>query len=91
MVVIGGIGTIEGPFIGMLVFIVLRELLADYGTYYLILMGVHRDRDHAEGALGDLGLGQPSFQHPAVPRRPPSGARRDAALGHDPEKACPRT
>jgi len=40
MVVIGGIGTIEGPFIGMLVYIILRELLADYGTYYLILMGV---------------------------------------------------
>jgi branched-chain amino acid transport system permease protein len=40
MVVIGGIGTIEGPFVGMLIFIVLRELLADYGTYYLILLGV---------------------------------------------------
>ncbi len=40
MVVIGGIGTLEGPFIGMLVFIVLRELLADYGTYYLILLGL---------------------------------------------------
>ena len=39
MVVIGGIGTIEGPLIGVLVFIVLRELLADYGSYYLILMG----------------------------------------------------
>src|ERR1700761_6586255 len=40
MVVIGGIGTLEGAFIGMLVYIVLRELLADYGTYYLILLGV---------------------------------------------------
>jgi branched-chain amino acid transport system permease protein len=40
MVVIGGIGTIEGPFIGMLVYIVLRELLADYGTIYLICMGM---------------------------------------------------
>jgi branched-chain amino acid transport system permease protein len=40
MVVIGGIGTLEGPFIGMLIFIILRELLADYGTYYLILLGV---------------------------------------------------
>jgi branched-chain amino acid transport system permease protein len=40
MVVIGGIGTIEGPFIGMLVYIVLREFLADYGTIYLILLGV---------------------------------------------------
>jgi branched-chain amino acid transport system permease protein len=39
MVVIGGIGTIEGPFIGMLVYIILRELLADYGSIYLILMG----------------------------------------------------
>jgi branched-chain amino acid transport system permease protein len=39
MVVIGGIGTLEGPFIGMLVYIVLRELLADYGAYYLILLG----------------------------------------------------
>jgi branched-chain amino acid transport system permease protein len=39
MVVIGGIGTLEGPFIGMLIFIALRELLADYGAYYLILMG----------------------------------------------------
>jgi branched-chain amino acid transport system permease protein len=39
MVVIGGIGTIEGPFVGMLVYILLRELLADYGTIYLILMG----------------------------------------------------
>ena len=40
MVVIGGIGTIEGPFIGMLIYIVLQQLLADYGTYYLILLGV---------------------------------------------------
>jgi len=39
MVVIGGIGTLEGPFIGMLIYFVLRELLADYGSYYLILMG----------------------------------------------------
>src|SRR5208282_6225792 len=39
MVVIGGIGTLEGPIIGMLIYIVLRELLADYGTIYLMLMG----------------------------------------------------
>jgi branched-chain amino acid transport system permease protein len=39
MVVIGGIGTLEGPFIGMLIYIVLRELLADYGAIYLMLMG----------------------------------------------------
>jgi len=40
MVVIGGIGTLEGPIIGMLVYFLLRELLADYGTWYLIVLGV---------------------------------------------------
>jgi branched-chain amino acid transport system permease protein len=40
MVVIGGIGTLEGPIIGMLIYFGLRELLADYGTWYLILLGV---------------------------------------------------
>ena len=39
MVVIGGIGTLEGPFIGLLIYFVLRGLLADYGTIYLMLMG----------------------------------------------------
>ena len=40
IVVIGGIGTLEGPFIGMLIYFGLRELLADYGTWYLILLGM---------------------------------------------------
>ena len=79
MVVIGGIGTIEGPFIGMLIYIVLRELLADYGTYYLILLGADRDRDHAQGAVGTLGLGHPALRFAALPGRPPAGA--DAAGG----------
>jgi branched-chain amino acid transport system permease protein len=39
IVVIGGIGTIEGPILGVLVFFVLRELLADYGTWYMIVLG----------------------------------------------------
>jgi branched-chain amino acid transport system permease protein len=40
MVVIGGIGTIEGPIVGMLIYFALREVLADYGTWYLIVMGL---------------------------------------------------
>jgi branched-chain amino acid transport system permease protein len=40
IVVIGGIGTIEGPIIGTLLYFVLRETLADFGTWYLILLGV---------------------------------------------------
>jgi len=39
IVVIGGIGTIEGPIAGTLVFFALREGLADYGAWYLIAMG----------------------------------------------------
>lgn len=40
IVVIGGIGSIEGPIIGTLVFFGLRALLVDYGAWYLITLGV---------------------------------------------------
>ena len=37
--VIGGIGRIEGPIIGTLVFFVLRQTSADLGTVYLMILG----------------------------------------------------
>jgi branched-chain amino acid transport system permease protein len=37
--VIGGIGTIEGPIIGTILFFLLRETLADLGTVYLMVLG----------------------------------------------------
>ncbi|PCH98736.1 MAG: branched-chain amino acid ABC transporter permease [Rhodobacteraceae bacterium] len=40
IVVIGGIGTIEGPIIGTLIFFALRETFADLGTTYLIILGL---------------------------------------------------
>lgn len=40
MVVIGGIGTIEGPIIGTILFFILREYLADLGSIYLMILGV---------------------------------------------------
>ncbi|WP_458789739.1 branched-chain amino acid ABC transporter permease [Yoonia sp. MH D7] len=40
IVVIGGIGTVEGPIIGTLIFFLLRETLADLGTTYLIVLGL---------------------------------------------------
>lgn len=40
IVVIGGIGTIEGPIIGTLIFFALRETLADLGAVYLMVLGV---------------------------------------------------
>ncbi len=38
-VVIGGLGTIEGPIVGAIIYFALQQLLADYGTWYLILLG----------------------------------------------------
>ena len=40
MVVIGGVGTLEGPIAGTLVYFVLRQYLADMGSWYLIILGV---------------------------------------------------
>ncbi len=39
MVVIGGIGRIEGPLVGALVFWALNKFLSDYGTWYLLGLG----------------------------------------------------
>ncbi|MEM8852092.1 MAG: branched-chain amino acid ABC transporter permease [Pseudomonadota bacterium] len=40
IVVIGGIGTIEGPIIGVLIFFLLQSSLADYGSWYLMVLGM---------------------------------------------------
>lgn len=40
IVIIGGIGYLEGPIVGTIIFIVLQEALADYGTWYLIILGL---------------------------------------------------
>jgi len=39
VVIIGGIGTLEGPIIGALIYFLLREWLADFGTWYVITLG----------------------------------------------------
>jgi len=39
IVVIGGIGTIEGPIVGTIVYFLLREFLADLGSIYLMILG----------------------------------------------------
>ncbi len=40
IVVIGGIGTIEGPIVGVIVFYVLQSLFADYGSWYFMALGL---------------------------------------------------
>jgi branched-chain amino acid transport system permease protein len=39
IVMIGGLGTLEGPLIGTLVFFLLNKFLSDFGTWYLIGLG----------------------------------------------------
>ncbi len=39
IVMVGGIGTIEGPIVGVALFYVLNRVFSDYGTLYLILLG----------------------------------------------------
>ncbi len=37
---IGGVRTIEGPILGTVIYFTLQETLADYGAWYLVLLGV---------------------------------------------------
>jgi branched-chain amino acid transport system permease protein len=39
IVVIGGIGTIEGPIVGTIIYFLLREFLSDLGSVYLMILG----------------------------------------------------
>jgi branched-chain amino acid transport system permease protein len=39
-VIIGGIGTIEGPILGTIVYIVLQQTLQSYNAWYLIILGM---------------------------------------------------
>lgn len=40
MVIIGGLGTIEGPLLGAILYFALSKIFADYGTWYLIALGL---------------------------------------------------
>jgi branched-chain amino acid transport system permease protein len=64
IVVIGGIGTLEGPIVGVIVFFILRETFADLGTWYLIGLGLTAigvmliDRRGIWGALRAKGVAE---------------------------------
>jgi branched-chain amino acid transport system permease protein len=40
MVIIGGLGTIEGPLIGAVLYFALSKIFGDYGTWYLMALGL---------------------------------------------------
>lgn len=74
--VIGGIGTLPGPVVGVIVFYALQRTLADYGTVYLIvlgLIGISVMLFARKGLWGMFsartGIELLSLRHPA-PRRP---------------------
>jgi branched-chain amino acid transport system permease protein len=39
-VIIGGLGTIEGPIVGTIVYMVLQQTLQSYNAWYLIILGL---------------------------------------------------
>lgn len=39
IVVIGGLGYLEGPIVGAIVFFALQQLLGDFGSWYLVALG----------------------------------------------------
>ena len=40
MVIVGGLGTFEGPIIGAILLFVIQDRFADYGVWYLVALGV---------------------------------------------------
>jgi hypothetical protein len=40
IVIIGGLGYMEGPILGAIVFFALQQSLSSYGVWYLVLIGV---------------------------------------------------
>ena len=76
--VIGGIGRIEGPIIGTVVFFLLRQTLADLGAIYLLILGVVAIAVMLKAPKGLWGLVADRFGWQVFPLQ-----RR---LVHDPEK-----
>ena len=44
IVVIGGIGSLEGPILGCILFFVLREYFSDLGSWYMVILGISRSQ-----------------------------------------------
>ena len=40
IVIVGGIGTLEGPILGAVIFVLMQQVFANAGVWYLILLGV---------------------------------------------------
>jgi branched-chain amino acid transport system permease protein len=84
--VIGGVGRIEGPLIGTIVFFILRQLLADYGSLYLLMLGVIAIAAMLKAPKGLWGLAADRFGWQMLPLE-----RRVAAPGDVKQPPQPET
>jgi len=77
MVLIGGMGTIEGPILGALLLFALQETLSTYGAWYLVIVGGLAVAATLAASRGLWGLASERFGWSLLPvgyrvRRPPS-------------------
>jgi branched-chain amino acid transport system permease protein len=83
IVVIGGIGTLEGPIVGVMVFYLMQTYLASFGSWYLILLGGLAILTMLFAPKGLWGLFSQRFDVVLFPTRrrlapPPASSSRDA-------------
>jgi len=69
MVVVGGMGTFEGPIIGAILFFVLQQSLDSYGAWYLVLLGATAVAAAIWLPRGIWGLVDPEHHRSLVPLR----------------------
>ena len=69
VVVIGGIGTLEGPIIGALILFALQNWLSDYATWYLILLGAVASAVMLVAPKGIWGFVQSKYDFSIFPTR----------------------
>jgi branched-chain amino acid transport system permease protein len=69
IVVIGGIGTVEGPILGTLIFFAIREYLSNFGGWSLILLGLVAVSLMLVAPQGLWGLVRERFQLEVFPVR----------------------
>ncbi|HEU4726861.1 MAG TPA: branched-chain amino acid ABC transporter permease [Kofleriaceae bacterium] len=81
MVVVGGLGTVEGPLIGAAIYVVLQQRLGATGAIHLIVLGAVSVVIMLVAPRGIAGFARDRFglQLFPVARRPPAGKRRAAA------------
>ena len=60
MVLVGGLGTFEGPIIGAVIFYLIQANFGDSGAWYFVGLGRRRDRLRALPAPRALGRDRPA-------------------------------